>query len=52
MNIKISDKYELSKLDSEVFKPVIFKPDNYVENTKEDFINNKDKVLEFALKNI
>lgn len=52
MNIKISDKYELSKLDSEVFKPVIFKPDYYVKTTKEDFINNKDRVLEFALKNI
>lgn len=52
MNIKISDKYELSKLDSKVFKPVIFKPDYYVKTTKEDFINNKDRVLEFALKNI
>ena len=49
MNIKISDKYELSKLDSKIFKPVIFKPDYYVESTKEDFINNKDRVLEFAL---
>ena len=52
MNIKISDKYELSKLDSKIFKPVIFKPDYYVESTKEDFINNYDRVLEFALKNI
>ena len=49
MNIKISDKYELSKLDSKIFKPVIFKPDYYVESTKEDFINNYDRVLEFAL---
>ena len=49
MNIKISDKYELSKLDSKIFEPVIFKPDYYVESTKEDFINNKDRVLEFAL---
>ena len=48
MNIKISDKYELSKLDSKIFKPVIFKPDYYVESTKEDFINNYDRVLEFA----
>ena len=52
MNIKISDKYELSKLDSKIFEPVIFKPDYYVESTKEDFINNYDRVLEFALKNI
>ena len=49
MNIKISDKYELSKLDSKIFEPVIFKPDYYVESTKEDFINNYDRVLEFAL---
>ena len=49
MNIKISDKYELSKLDSKIFEPVIFKPDYYVESTKEDFINNKDRVLVFAL---
>lgn len=52
MDMKISNKEDIEKIDSEVFKPVIFKPDYYVKSTKEDFINNKDKVLEFALKNI
>lgn len=49
MDMKISNKENIEKIDSEVFKPMIFKPDYYVESTKEDFINNKDKVLEFAL---
>lgn len=52
MNMKISSKEVVSKMSSEVFKPVIFKPDYYVKTTKDDFINNKDRVLEFALKNI
>lgn len=52
MDMKISNKEDISNMSSEVFKPVIFKPDYYVESTKENFINNKDKVLEFALKNI
>lgn len=52
MDIKIFNKEDISKVDNEVFKPIIFKPDYYVESVKKDFINNKDKVLEFALKNI
>lgn len=52
MDIKIFNKEDISKVDSEVFKPIIFKPDYYVESVRKDFINNKDKVLEFALKNI
>ena len=40
---------KIEKIDSEVFKPVIFKPDYYVKSTKEDFINNKDKVLDRIL---
>lgn len=52
MDMKISNKEDISSVNSEVFAPIIFKPDYYVESTKEDFINNKDNVLEFALKNI
>lgn len=52
MDMKISNKEDIEKVDSEVFKSMIFKPDYYVETTKEDFVNNKDKVLEFALENI
>lgn len=49
MNLRISNKDEINKVSSEVFKPVVFKPDYYVETTKEDFINDYDRVLEFAL---
>lgn len=33
----------------ELLKPVIFKPDVYIKQSKEDFIKNKDTVLNYAL---
>ena len=48
-NIKIASKDDFNKLDKSILKEIIFKPDYYVTQTKEDFINNKDSILEFAI---
>ncbi len=37
------------KVTDELRKPDIFKPDEYVSTTKEDYINGVDTVLEYAL---
>jgi hypothetical protein len=37
------------RITPEIYKPVFFKPDIYVEQSKEDFINGKDTTLEYAL---
>lgn len=47
--IKISTKEDFKKLDKSLLKEIIFKPDYYITQTKDDFINNKDTILEFAL---
>ena len=48
-NIKIASKDDFNKLDKSLLEEIIFKPDYYVTQTKEDFINNKDSILEFAI---
>lgn len=47
--IKISTKEDFKKLDKSLLEEIIFKPDYYITQTKDDFINNKDTILEFAL---
>lgn len=42
-------KEDFKKLDKSLLKEVIFKPNYYITQTKDDFINNKDTILEFAL---
>lgn len=36
-------------LDKSLLEEIIFKPDYYITQTKDDFINNKDTILEFDL---
>lgn len=38
-----------NEVTDEILKPIIFKPDIYVLQTKEDYINGVDTVLEYAL---
>lgn len=46
-----NNKEQFSKDKStELLAPYIFKPDIYIEETKQDFIEGKDTVLNFALK--
>ena len=47
--IEVATKENFKKLDKSVLEDVIFKPDYFITQTKEDFINNKDTILEFAL---
>lgn len=47
--IEIATKENFKKLDKSILEDVIFKPDYFITQTKEDFINNKDTILEFAL---
>lgn len=47
--IEVATKEDFKKLDKSVLEDVIFKPDYFITQTKEDFINNKDTILEFAL---
>lgn len=43
------EKLNELKKDKELFIPQIFEPYYYIENSIEDYINNKDRVLEYAL---
>lgn len=43
-------KEEFKKIPSELLKPIYFYPDIYVKNTAEDLINEKDTIMEMALK--
>ena len=46
-----NNKEQFSKDKStKLLAPYIFKPDIYIEETKQDFIEGKDTVLNFALK--
>lgn len=47
--IEVATKENFKKLDKSILEDVIFKPDYFIPQTKEDFINNKDTILEFAL---
>lgn len=47
--IEVAIKENFKKLDKSILEDVIFKPDYFITQTKEDFINNKDTILEFAL---
>lgn len=47
--IEVATKENFKKLDKSILEDVIFKPDYFITQTKEDFINNKDTILEFAL---
>lgn len=47
--IKISTKEDFNKLDKSLLEEIIFKPNYFVTQTKEDFINDKDSILEFAI---
>lgn len=51
--IYASSKEEFKEIVTpEIYKPVFFKPDIYVEQLKEDYINGKDTALEYALEYI
>lgn len=47
--IEVATKENFKKLDKSILEDAIFKPDYFITQTKEDFINNKDTILEFAL---
>lgn len=49
-NIFLYNKDDISKINKDEFKPIIFKPDIYITQTKEDFLNNDDTILNYALK--
>lgn len=48
--VVVTTKEEFKKVPKDLLKPVYFKPDIYVERIYEDFINNKDTIMEVALK--
>ena len=48
-HIEIKTKENFKELDKSLLEDTIFKPDYFVTQTKEDFINNRDTTLEFAL---
>ena len=50
--IEIKTKEEFKKIDKSLLEDIIFKPNYFVTQTKEDFINNKDTILDFALNQI
>lgn len=51
IGLSVSSKEEYIKnVTDEIRKPVVFHPDIEVKQTKEDFINNNDTVLNYALK--
>ena len=52
MNSQATTKEEYIDLSEEVKKPIIFHPDIIVEQTKDDYINGIDTILEYALKYI
>lgn len=49
MNAQASTKEEYTNLSDEVKKLIIFHPDIIVEQTKDDYVNGKDTVLEYAI---
>ena len=49
MHAQATTKEEYIDLPDEVKKPIIFHPDIKVEQTEDDYINDKDTVLEYAL---
>jgi hypothetical protein len=49
MNAHASKKEEYTNLSDEVKKLIIFHPDIIVEQTKDDYVNGKDTVLEYAI---
>ena len=49
MNSQATTKEEYINLSEEVKKPIIFHPDIIVEQTKDDYINGIDTILEYAL---
>ena len=48
-NIDIKSKEQFNKLASLEYKPIIFKPNIYISETLESFINDTDSVLNTAL---
>ena len=38
-----------NNINEDVLKPIIFKPDIYVKQTIEDYLNNIDTVLNYAI---
>lgn len=48
-NWSASTKEEFLEATEEIITPVFFKPDIYIEPTKEDYINGIDTVLNYAL---
>ena len=52
MNSQATTKEEYIDLSEKVKKPIIFHPDIIVEQTKDDYINGIDTILEYALKYI
>lgn len=50
--IEVATKENFKKLDKSILEDTIFKPDYFITQTKEDFINNKDTILDFALNQI
>ncbi len=47
---QISSKNEYNeKMNNERLQPIVFKPDFYVTQTKEDFLSGNDNILNFAL---
>ena len=48
-NIDIKSKEQFNKLASLEYKPIIFKPNIYISETLESFINGTDSVLDTAL---
>ncbi len=48
-NIDIKSKEQFNKLASLEYKPIIFKPNIYISETLESFINDSDIVLDTAL---
>lgn len=49
MNVQATTKEEYTNLSDEVKKPIIFQPDIIVTQTKDDYVNGIDTVLEYAL---
>ena len=49
LNTQATTKEEFSNLSEEAKKTIIFHPDILVEQTKEDYINGVDTILEYAL---
>ena len=43
------EKFNELKKDKKLFIPQIFEPDYYMENKIEDYINGRDRVLEYAI---